>query len=145
MIRRPPRSTLFPYTTLFRSPGHSAGKPSHPRNGSLKSPRCEQGKQRRRAARAGRIPSDPSDSGRTSQHEFELESPFSKQIRGNLTPVGSNCKTNEAVSRGKRGDSPPLLPRPPHREPSKSIAPIPIRPPLRLVIRIPVGLSPTRP
>src|SRR5258708_32088530 len=26
MIRRPPRSTLFPYTTLFRSPG--AGAPS---------------------------------------------------------------------------------------------------------------------
>src|SRR2546427_9362711 len=28
MIRRPPRSTLFPYTTLFRSrvrPGHSGG------------------------------------------------------------------------------------------------------------------------
>src|SRR3712207_8282896 len=26
MIRRPPRSTLFPYTTLFRStPGHRAG------------------------------------------------------------------------------------------------------------------------
>src|SRR5690348_17585662 len=24
MIRRPPRSTLFPYTTLFRSPPHSA-------------------------------------------------------------------------------------------------------------------------
>src|SRR3712207_8815054 len=23
MIRRPPRSTLFPYTTLFRSDGHS--------------------------------------------------------------------------------------------------------------------------
>src|SRR5258708_9586113 len=27
MIRRPPRSTLFPYTTLFRSP-----LPTHPRN-----------------------------------------------------------------------------------------------------------------
>src|SRR6516162_8605821 len=26
MIRRPPRSTLFPYTTLFRSHGHSHGK-----------------------------------------------------------------------------------------------------------------------
>src|SRR5256885_11859916 len=28
MIRRPPRSTLFPYTTLFRSPvdGHRAGE-----------------------------------------------------------------------------------------------------------------------
>src|SRR5574337_1771904 len=25
MIRRPPRSTLFPYTTLFRSPARSAG------------------------------------------------------------------------------------------------------------------------
>src|SRR2546422_7186179 len=28
MIRRPPRSTLFPYTTLFRSQaGHMAGQP----------------------------------------------------------------------------------------------------------------------
>src|SRR2546427_5522787 len=27
MIRRPPRSTLFPYTTLFRSPGPGAGDP----------------------------------------------------------------------------------------------------------------------
>src|SRR5260221_13929388 len=29
MIRRPPRSTLFPYTTLFRSPSES---PGHPEN-----------------------------------------------------------------------------------------------------------------
>src|SRR5260221_6557996 len=29
MIRRPPRSTLFPYTTLFRSLP-SAGQPGHP-------------------------------------------------------------------------------------------------------------------
>src|SRR3712207_8569592 len=27
MIRRPPRSTLFPYTTLFRSRGEAAGRP----------------------------------------------------------------------------------------------------------------------
>src|SRR3712207_8275699 len=27
MIRRPPRSTLFPYTTLFRSPAHPRGRP----------------------------------------------------------------------------------------------------------------------
>src|SRR2546422_4052249 len=26
MIRRPPRSTLFPYTTLFRSPGRDAAR-----------------------------------------------------------------------------------------------------------------------
>src|SRR2546422_8407570 len=35
MIRRPPRSTLFPYTTLFRSPGArrgvlDRGQPRHP-------------------------------------------------------------------------------------------------------------------
>src|SRR5688572_32216042 len=36
MIRRPPRSTLFPYTTLFRSPlqscrdRHSQGREPHP-------------------------------------------------------------------------------------------------------------------
>src|SRR2546430_11472978 len=29
MIRRPPRSTLFPYTTLFRSPGLPAARPKH--------------------------------------------------------------------------------------------------------------------
>src|SRR5574340_1503594 len=27
MIRRPPRSTLFPYTTLFRSPAPDSGSP----------------------------------------------------------------------------------------------------------------------
>src|SRR5260221_10422814 len=27
MIRRPPRSTLFPYTTLFRSSGHTVADP----------------------------------------------------------------------------------------------------------------------
>src|SRR2546425_5916908 len=29
MIRRPPRSTLFPYTTLFRSPGQPLPIPPH--------------------------------------------------------------------------------------------------------------------
>src|SRR5438874_4353592 len=32
MIRRPPRSTLFPYTTLFRSPGGQAGMSSRIEN-----------------------------------------------------------------------------------------------------------------
>src|SRR6476646_11778603 len=40
MIRRPPRSTLFPYTTLFRSlpasgsPGGGRRRPGRPRSGS---------------------------------------------------------------------------------------------------------------
>src|SRR5438552_14063544 len=31
MIRRPPRSTLFPYTTLFRSGAGDLGRPDRPR------------------------------------------------------------------------------------------------------------------
>src|SRR6266571_4966254 len=37
MIRRPPRSTLFPYTTLFRSPGHAATG-ARPRDGLVRPP-----------------------------------------------------------------------------------------------------------
>src|SRR2546429_2818609 len=33
MIRRPPRSTLFPYTTLFRSPAPAAGGAARARGG----------------------------------------------------------------------------------------------------------------
>src|SRR5260370_19646155 len=49
MIRRPPRSTLFPYTTLFRSPGGSGVKvpgasPRHSSAGSTRGtcPRSEE-------------------------------------------------------------------------------------------------------
>src|SRR2546427_7589063 len=44
MIRRPPRSTLFPYTTLFRSNPNSAGRPgccSHRRVTRQRSWLCE--------------------------------------------------------------------------------------------------------
>src|SRR3712207_7175222 len=41
MIRRPPRSTLFPYTTLFRSPVLCA-RVTHPAGGGgLMPPTCE--------------------------------------------------------------------------------------------------------
>src|SRR3989449_11132861 len=37
MIRRPPRSTLFPYTTLFRSLSHTmTADPSRPRRPALR-------------------------------------------------------------------------------------------------------------
>src|SRR2546430_12800812 len=38
MIRRPPRSTLFPYTTLFRSVRESGGRPGHLRTQDERSP-----------------------------------------------------------------------------------------------------------
>src|SRR3712207_8448760 len=40
MIRRPPRSTLFPYTTLFRSAG-SPGKGRQEREDECRGPACE--------------------------------------------------------------------------------------------------------
>src|SRR2546422_8369435 len=53
MIRRPPRSTLFPYTTLFRSRGHGerarrrracrvCGSPHRALGGGAGSPRSEE-------------------------------------------------------------------------------------------------------
>src|SRR5260370_5696707 len=40
MIRRPPRSTLFPYTTLFRSPGATSrfGTGNHGKENSRRAP-----------------------------------------------------------------------------------------------------------
>src|SRR3712207_6905202 len=40
MIRRPPRSTLFPYTTLFRSARRRAD-PHHPHRGDRPVRRCD--------------------------------------------------------------------------------------------------------
>src|SRR5436309_12330632 len=52
MIRRPPRSTLFPYTTLFRSlpPGRRAALPAR----RARAPGCGAGRRLRRGRRAPR-------------------------------------------------------------------------------------------
>src|SRR5438270_2314650 len=66
MIRRPPRSTLFPYTTLFRShagPGATAGRAYRPE--------APPGRRRRRAARSRRR---WRCSGRSEEHTSELQS-----------------------------------------------------------------------
>src|SRR5438270_2193473 len=54
MIRRPPRSTLFPYTTLFRSRARRSGTA--------------------RAAEARRCPPPEADSARSEEHTSELQS-----------------------------------------------------------------------
>src|SRR5216684_7552529 len=41
MIRRPPRSTLFPYTTLFRSAGRLRGQPGCALPGAVQAPRSD--------------------------------------------------------------------------------------------------------
>src|SRR5438094_6596117 len=71
MVRRPPRSTLFPYTTLFRSNGvsgarsrarASAAMPSKP--GIEKSDRMTSGENSRSALT------------RSEEHTSELQSPY---------------------------------------------------------------------
>src|SRR5256885_3480313 len=61
MIRRPPRSTLFPYTTLFRSPRARASRADHRAGGRT-----------RGARRAPRRSADPE---RSEEHTSELQSP----------------------------------------------------------------------
>src|SRR3989449_4956504 len=57
MIRRPPRSTLFPYTTLFRSPQIALSPAEWTRGSSLRSPS-----------------SLPSKRDRSEEHTSELQS-----------------------------------------------------------------------
>src|SRR3712207_7873173 len=78
MIRRPPRSTLFPYTTLFRSLPRNAARvtcpPRAPRNGRALPPRASfaaaaQEPTRRRAARQA-----ARRRARSEEHTSELQS-----------------------------------------------------------------------
>src|SRR3712207_7294377 len=67
MIRRPPRSTLFPYTTLFRSPSWTrpaVGRLPRPRNSS-------RGPARTRARGGGRR---FRIGGRSEEHTSEIQS-----------------------------------------------------------------------
>src|SRR5438309_8368148 len=63
MIRRPPRSTLFPYTTLFRS-GFPFARSLAEAPGSFP----------RRCRRAARLDADPAK--RSEEHTSELQSQF---------------------------------------------------------------------
>src|SRR2546427_9553289 len=84
MIRRPPRSTLFPYTTLFRSAargvGAGEGIRGHPPHGAAPPVRrSEAAAGQDRAARArGRVPdlSSAARGGarRSEEHTSELQS-----------------------------------------------------------------------
>src|SRR2546422_5934372 len=66
MIRRPPRSTLFPYTTLFRS---RSGRGN--RRGRLG---CPQPRPRDAAERADRAAPARSARSRSEEHTSELQS-----------------------------------------------------------------------
>src|SRR5256885_6902521 len=84
MIRRPPRSTLFPYTTLFRSldrspgqdrrmpaPGRRAGRTAAQQRAAPEEGPLPAGHGRRPRSRAGQ----PGPGGRSEEHTSELQSP----------------------------------------------------------------------
>src|SRR2546430_5625846 len=68
MIRRPPRSTLFPYTTLFRSVPKTPREVSHD-PGHRAAPRIRRG-----VNRAGRRDRRPAEDVRSEEHTSELQS-----------------------------------------------------------------------
>src|SRR2546426_4973322 len=68
MIRRPPRSTLFPYTTLFRSSKRCRREPRCGARSSGCSPACA-GRSRSTSAPARRTRK------RSEEHTSELQSP----------------------------------------------------------------------
>src|SRR2546430_14308769 len=94
MIRRPPRSTLFPYTTLFRS--------AHQLRLALRLVARAQGVvEHRDALRAGELLHQPLDLGRSEEHTSELQSQSNlvcrlllekkkKPIKYSIIPVRQN-------------------------------------------------------
>src|SRR2546425_8282962 len=71
MIRRPPRSTLFPYTTLFRSRGAAAGaRPGRASSGPpARAPAAKVFHRRARSVRLDRV-----HARRSEEHTSELQS-----------------------------------------------------------------------
>src|SRR2546425_6516247 len=69
MIRRPPRSTLFPYTTLFRSHGRRDRRRAGPDDALCLRAAADQERGRSRAQDGG-----PVDRDRSEEHTSELQS-----------------------------------------------------------------------
>src|SRR4051794_41709912 len=85
MIRRPPRSTLFPYTTLFRSRSLVGEPEDRVRDG----------------ARGGRADRDPDAAGlavaRSEEHTSELQSPVHLVCRLLLEKKKLECDHSPAL------------------------------------------------
>src|SRR5947208_3921511 len=82
MIRPPPRSTLFPYTTLFRSAASRAGVPSGAVSKCLTQQKLHSGRtlfflrfRIRKCRRSTRKKSPPVCDRRSEEHTSELQSP----------------------------------------------------------------------
>src|SRR2546421_8059788 len=72
MIRRPPRSTLFPYTTLFRSQGRRRGDQATAAWAASRTRDTRSGRSRPTRTRRGIGPTRPR--WRSEEHTSELQS-----------------------------------------------------------------------
>src|SRR3712207_6848854 len=101
MIRRPPRSTLFPYTTLFRSAGGARravrrARPGHRRAGAQERPGRVRLPRLRRVTRLGRRGRDRKSTRLKSSHAnisyavFCLKKKKKKSIKHIFTQNSSN-------------------------------------------------------
>src|SRR5688572_32262480 len=91
MIRRPPRSTLFPYTTLFRSDAHTWWKSQH-----FKHPRARRQRERMLPRRSPGRSSRRARSARSEEHTSELQSQSNLVCRLLLEKKKNNNTTTSA-------------------------------------------------
>src|SRR5712675_2583390 len=87
MIRRPPRSTLFPYTTLFRSPRRLGGRLS--RRDRLRGEQCR--RRTRREDRPGRR--DRKSTRLNSSHGYISYAVFCLKKKKNTTTKTKKTET----------------------------------------------------
>src|SRR5256885_8471435 len=99
MIRRPPRSTLFPYTTLFRSHKRHWGESGKARKRSDVSDRPGRGDrpQNLRARSRGCHSPFPNQPSRSEEHTSELQSPCNLVCRLLLEKKNSNRTLKLAI------------------------------------------------
>src|SRR2546430_8558928 len=100
MIRRPPRSTLFPYTTLFRSgeagTADGNGRPAAAGTASAGATRRRGGSRGRRLQPDARPARERTPRERSEEHTSELQSQSNLVCRlllekkNNLPPISSN-------------------------------------------------------
>src|SRR5256885_8757865 len=137
MIRRPPRSTLFPYTTLFRSLGsrseagwhrqrdfRRAGAAHRSRPGRIQESEAQSSAAPRPRVRCRRLRLRP----RSEEHTSELQSPCNLVCRL-LLEKKKGSPLNRMSPRWPSSDSQPPLPHSPHAPPPSPSLPQPPDPP----------------
>src|SRR2546422_6801523 len=97
MIRRPPRSTLFPYTTLFRSVNASRGRPSD------RAPAARHLRRLLPQAAGERRRMYATSSHRSEEHTSELQSRLHLVCRL-LLEKKKKCNINHRMPTNARGD-----------------------------------------